>query len=56
MLRGLILPGTLLRVLDLLRSCVTAPAFEMLTVVVAGLVAQPVGRSGGGIGGGVDAA
>jgi hypothetical protein len=41
MLRGLTLPGTLLRVLDPLRSCFTAPSFETLTV----LVAQPVGRS-----------
>jgi SRSO17 transposase len=45
MLRGLTLPGTLLRVLDPLRLCFTAPTFETFTVLVAGLVAQPVGRT-----------
>ncbi len=45
MLRGLTLPGTLLRVLDPLRPCFTAPTFETFTVLVAGLVAQPVGRT-----------
>ncbi len=45
MLRGLTLPGTLLRVLDPLRPCFTAPTFETFTALVAGLVAQPVGRT-----------
>ena len=45
MLRGLTLPGTLSRVLDPLRPCFTAPSFETLIVLVAGLVAQPVGRT-----------
>ncbi|MCA1672432.1 MAG: transposase [Actinobacteria bacterium] len=45
MLRGLTLPATLSRVLDPLRSCFTAPTFETFTVLVAGLVAQPVGRT-----------
>jgi hypothetical protein len=45
MLRGLTLPGTLLRVLDPFRACFTAPTFETFTVLVAGLVAQPVGRT-----------
>jgi DDE superfamily endonuclease len=45
MLRGLTLPGTLSRVLDPLRPCFTAPSFETFTVLVAGLVAQPVART-----------
>ena len=45
MLRGLTLPGTLLRVLDPFRSCFTAPSFATFTALVAGLVAQPVGRT-----------
>jgi hypothetical protein len=45
MLRGLTLPGTLSRVLDPLRSCFTVPTFETFSVLVAGLVAQPVGRT-----------
>jgi DDE superfamily endonuclease len=45
MLRGLTLPGTLSRVLDEFRSCFTAPTFETFTALVAGLVAQPVGRT-----------
>lgn len=45
MLQGLTLPATLSRVLDPLRSCFTAPTFETFTVLVAGLVAQPVGRT-----------
>ncbi|MDQ4032979.1 MAG: hypothetical protein M3332_12225 [Actinomycetota bacterium] len=43
--RGLTLPATLSRVLDPLRSCFTAPTFEMFTALVAGLVVQPVGRT-----------
>jgi hypothetical protein len=45
MLRGLALPGTLSRVLDPFRPCFTAPSFETFTVLVAGLVAQPVART-----------
>ena len=45
MLRDLTLPATLSRVLDPLRSCFTAPTFEVFTALVAGLVAQPVGRT-----------
>jgi DDE superfamily endonuclease len=45
MLRGLTLPGTLLRVLDPFRLCFTASTFETFTALVAGLVAQPVGRT-----------
>ena len=37
--------GTLSRVLDPLRPCFTAPTFETFTVLVAGLVAQPVART-----------
>jgi hypothetical protein len=40
MLRGLTLPGTLSRVLDIFRPCFTAPTFETFTALVAGLVAQ----------------
>jgi len=49
MLRALTLPATLSRVLDPLRSCFTAPSFETFTALVAGLVAQPVGRTVCGI-------
>jgi hypothetical protein len=45
MLRCVILPGTLSRVLDPFRLCFTAPSFETFTALVAGLVAQPVGRT-----------
>ncbi|MCA1673053.1 MAG: transposase [Actinobacteria bacterium] len=45
MLRGLTLPGTLLGVLNPFRPCFTAPSFETFTALVAGLVAQPVGRT-----------
>jgi hypothetical protein len=45
MLQGLTLPATLSRVLDPLRSCFTAPTFETFTALVAGLVAQPAGRT-----------
>ena len=45
MLRDLTLPATLSRVLDPLRSCFTAPTFEVFTALVAGLVAQPVSRT-----------
>ncbi len=41
----LTLPATLSRVLDPLRSCFTAPSFEVFTALVAGLVAQPVSRT-----------
>lgn len=45
MLRGHTLPGTLSRVLTSLRPCFTAPTFETFTALVAGLLAQPVGRT-----------
>lgn len=45
MLQGLTLPGTLVRVLGTFRSCFTAPTFATFTALVAGLVAQPVGRT-----------
>ncbi|MGH3991813.1 MAG: hypothetical protein ACRDSN_05030, partial [Pseudonocardiaceae bacterium] len=45
MLQGVTLPGTLLRVLDPFRPCFTAPSFDTFTALVAGLVAQPVGRT-----------
>jgi hypothetical protein len=45
MLRGLTLPGTLSRVLDVFRSCFTTPTFETFTALVAGLVAQPAERT-----------
>ena len=59
MLRDLTLPVTLSRVLEPLRSCFTAPSFEVFTALVAGLVAQPVSRTvcgmltGAGLAGGV---
>lgn len=39
MLQGVTLTGTLSHVLDEFRSCVTAPTFETVTAMVAGLVA-----------------
>ena len=45
MLRVLTLPGALTRVLAPFRSCFTAPSFEVFTALVAGLLAQPVGRT-----------
>jgi len=45
MLRVPTLPGTLTRVLVTFRSCFTAPTFETFTMLVAGLFAQPVGRT-----------
>jgi hypothetical protein len=45
MLRGVTLPGALLRVLVTFRPCFTAPTFEVFTSLVAGLVAQPVSRT-----------
>ena len=45
MLRDLTLPVTLSRVLEPLRSCFTAPSFEVFIALVAGLVAQPVSRT-----------
>ncbi len=45
MLRGLILPGTLSRVLATFRPCFTAPTFEVFTAMVTGLLTQPVSRT-----------
>ena len=45
MLRGVTLPGALLRVLVTFRPCFTAPTFEVFTALVAGLFAQPVSRT-----------
>jgi DDE superfamily endonuclease len=45
MLQGLTLPGTLSGVLASLRVCFTAPTFVTFTALVAGLFAQPVGRT-----------
>ncbi|SRR6266540_409931 len=45
MLRGVTLPGALLRVLVTFRPCFTVPTFEVFTSLVAGLVAQPVSRT-----------
>lgn len=45
MLQGPTLPGTLSRVLAAFRSCFTAPTFETFTMMVVGLVAQPVSRT-----------
>jgi DDE superfamily endonuclease len=39
------LPGALSRVLDTFRPCFTAPTFQTFTMLVAGLFAQPVGRT-----------
>jgi hypothetical protein len=45
MLRVPTLPGTLTRVLAAFRPCFTAPTFQTFTMLVAGLCAQPVGRT-----------
>ena len=45
MLRVSTLPGALTRVLATFRPCFTAPTFETFTMMVAGLVAQPVRRT-----------
>jgi SRSO17 transposase len=45
MLRGVTLPGALLRVLVAFRPCFTAPTFEVFAALVAGLFAQPVSRT-----------
>ena len=45
MLQGLTLPGALSRVLVPFRSCFTTATFEVFTALVAGLLAQPVGRT-----------
>lgn len=45
MLRGVTLPGALLRVLVTFRPCFTAPTFEVFAALVAGLIAQPVSRT-----------
>src|SRR5215470_13006788 len=45
MLQGVTLPGSLSAVLQALRPCFTAPTFRVFTMLVAGLLAQPVGRT-----------
>jgi hypothetical protein len=45
MLRVLTLPGALTRVLVTFRPCFTAPTFQTFTMLVAGLFAQPAGRT-----------
>ena len=45
MLRGVTLPGSLSAVLATLRPCFTAPTFRVFVALVAGLLAQPVGRT-----------
>jgi hypothetical protein len=45
MLRGVTLPGALLRVLVTFRPCFTVPTFEVFAALVAGLFAQPVSRT-----------
>jgi hypothetical protein len=45
MLRVPTLPGAFTRVLATFRPCFTAPTFETFTMMVAGLVAQPVRRT-----------
>ena len=45
MLRVPTLPGAFTRVLTTFRPCFTAPTFETFTMMVAGLVAQPVRRT-----------
>ena len=45
MLRVPTLPGAFTRVLVTFRPCFTAPTFETITMMVAGLVAQPVQRT-----------
>jgi hypothetical protein len=49
MLRVPTLPGAFTRVLATFRPCFTAPTFETFTMMVAGLFAQPVGRTVCGI-------
>src|SRR3712207_7997915 len=49
MLRGRPLPGTLSGVLAAVRRCFTAPTFTTFTALVAGLYAQPVSRTVGGM-------
>jgi hypothetical protein len=45
MLRVLTLPGAFTRVLATFRPCFTAPTFQTFTMLAAGLLAQPVGRT-----------
>jgi DDE superfamily endonuclease len=45
MLRVPTLPGALSRVLAAFRPCFTAPTFQTFTMLVAGLFAQPAGRT-----------
>lgn len=45
MLRGVTLPGALLRVLVTFRPCFTAATFGVFAALVAGLFAQPVSRT-----------
>lgn len=45
MLRGVTIPVSVSRVLEVFRPCFTAPTFETFTALVVGLVAQPVGRT-----------
>jgi len=45
MLQPVTLPGSLSAVLAALRPCFTAPTFRVFTALVAGLLAQPVGRT-----------
>ena len=45
MLRVPTLPGALTRVLTAFRPCFTAPTFQTFTMLVAGLLAQPVRRT-----------
>ncbi len=45
MLREVTVPVSVSRVLDVFRPCFTAPTFDTFTVLVVGLVAQPVGRT-----------
>ena len=49
MLRVLTLPGALTRVLVTFRPCFTAPTFQTFTMLMAGLFAQPAGRTVCGI-------
>ena len=45
MLRVPTLPGAFTRVLATFRPCFTAPTFQTFTMLVAGLLAQPVART-----------
>jgi hypothetical protein len=45
MLRGVTIPVSVSRVLEVFWPCFTAPTFETFTALVVGLVAQPVGRT-----------